>query len=66
VTGYCPMTLADLAGGLARTPDVKVRWELVGEFPEEYRRKPADTQPSLLNEKPARSAMTGGTRCWRH
>jgi hypothetical protein len=53
VTGYRPMTLADLAGRLARTPDVKVRWKLIWEFLEEYRWEPADIQPSLLSEEPA-------------
>jgi hypothetical protein len=53
VASYRPMTLADLAGRLARTPDVKVRWKLVWEFLEEYRWEPADIQPSLLTEEPA-------------
>ena len=35
VTGYRPMTLAGLAGRLARTADVGVRWKLVWEFLEE-------------------------------
>ncbi len=48
VTGYRPMTLADLGGRLARTADGKVRWKLVWEFLEEYRWEPADVQPSLL------------------
>jgi hypothetical protein len=52
VTGYHPMTLADLAGRLARTPDVKVRWKLVWEFLEEYRWEPDDVQPSLLSDEP--------------
>jgi hypothetical protein len=46
------MTLADLAGRLARTPDVKVRWKLVWEFLEEYRWESADIQPSLLKDEP--------------
>jgi hypothetical protein len=46
------MTLADLAGRLARTPDVKVRWKLVWEFLEEYRWEPDDVQPSLLSDEP--------------
>jgi hypothetical protein len=37
VTGYRPMTLADLAGHLVRTADSKTRWKLVWEFLEEYR-----------------------------
>jgi hypothetical protein len=53
VTGYRPMTLADLAGRLARISDVKVRWKLVWEFLEEYRWEPAGVQPSLLQEEPA-------------
>jgi hypothetical protein len=50
--GYRPMTLADLAGRLARTADGKVRWKLVWEFLEEYRWEPADVQPSLLRDEP--------------
>jgi hypothetical protein len=52
VTGYSPMTLADLAGRLARTADGKVRWKLVWEFLEEYRWEPAEVQPSLLRDEP--------------
>jgi hypothetical protein len=37
VAGYHPMTLAELGGRLAQTPDAKVRWKLVWEFLEEYR-----------------------------
>jgi hypothetical protein len=48
VTGYRPMTLADLASRLAPTADGKVRWKLVWEFLEEYRWEPEDVQPSLL------------------
>jgi hypothetical protein len=47
------MTLADLAGRPARTPDIKVRWKLVWEFLEEYRREPDDIQLSLLRDEPA-------------
>jgi hypothetical protein len=32
VTGYRPMTLANLASCLARTTDGKIRWKLVWEF----------------------------------
>jgi hypothetical protein len=52
VTDYQPMTLAVLAGRLARTADVKVRWKLVWEFLEEYRWEAAEVQPSLLREPP--------------
>jgi hypothetical protein len=52
VMGYRPMTLADLAGRLARAADGKVRWKLVWEFLEEYRWEPADVQPSLLRDEP--------------
>ena len=52
MTGYRPMTLADLAGRLARTADDKVRWKLVWEFLEEYRWEPAEIQPSLLLDVP--------------
>jgi hypothetical protein len=52
VTGYRPMTLAELADRLARTADGKVRWKLVWEFLEEYRWEPADVQPSLLQDEP--------------
>jgi hypothetical protein len=52
VTDYRPMTLADLAGRLARTADGKVRWKLVWEFLEEYRWEAPDVQPSLLQDEP--------------
>ena len=32
MTGYRPMTLADLAGRLAREADDRIRWKLVWEF----------------------------------
>jgi len=53
VTGYRPMTLADLASRLARTADGKIRWKLVWEFLEEYRWEPEDVQPSLLRDEPS-------------
>jgi hypothetical protein len=53
VTGYHPMSLAELADRLTRTADSKVRWKLVWEFLEEYRWEPADIQPSLLQDEPA-------------
>jgi hypothetical protein len=53
VTGYRPMTMADLAGHLARAADVKVRWKLVWEFMEEYRWEADDVQPSLLRDEPS-------------
>jgi hypothetical protein len=52
VTGYHPMTLAELGGRLARTADAKVRWKLVWEFLEEYRWEQAEAQSSLLHEEP--------------
>jgi len=52
VTGYRPMTLADLAGHLVRTADSKTRWKLVWEFLEEYRREPENVQPTLLRDEP--------------
>ena len=52
VTGYHPMSLAELADRLAWTADGKVRWKLVWEFLEEYRWEPADIQPSLLQDEP--------------
>jgi hypothetical protein len=52
VTGYRPMTLADLASRLVRTADSKTRWKLVWEFLEEYRWEPEDIQPSLLCDEP--------------
>ncbi len=52
VTGYRPMTLADLAGRLARTAEVKVRWKLVWEFLEEYRWEAREVQPALLRDVP--------------
>jgi hypothetical protein len=67
VTGYHPMTLAELSGRLARVYDVKVRWKLAWEFLEEYRWKPTEAQPLLLQEEPATigderwDALLGGT-----
>jgi hypothetical protein len=52
VTGYRPMTLVDLAGRLARTADVGVRWKLVWEFLEEYRWEAPELQPVLLRDRP--------------
>jgi len=52
MTGYHPMTLAELGGRLARTPDAKVRWKLVWEFLEEYRWEQTEAQSSLLQEEP--------------
>lgn len=52
MTSYRPMTLADLAGRLTRTTDVKVQWKLVWEFLEEYRWEPGDIQLSLLRDEP--------------
>ena len=49
---YRPMTLVDLAGHLARVADGKMRWKLVWEFMEEYRRGPDDVQPALLQAEP--------------
>ena len=48
VTGYHPMSLAELGDRLARTADAKVRWKLVWEFLEEHRWEQADAQPLLL------------------
>src|SRR5690348_17093587 len=53
VTSYRPMTLADLAGRLARTADDKVQWKLVWEFLEEYRWEITDVQLSLLQDEPS-------------
>jgi len=53
VTGYRPMTMADLGSRLTRATDVKVRWKLVWEFMEEYRWEPDDVQPSLLRDEPS-------------
>jgi hypothetical protein len=53
VTGYRPMTVADLTDRLIRTTDVKIRWKLVWEFLEEYRWESADVQMSLLCDEPA-------------
>jgi hypothetical protein len=52
VTAYSPMTLADLAGRIGRTPEVKVRWKLVWEFLEEYRWEPPTVQQALVLEEP--------------
>ena len=53
MTGYHPMTLAELASRLAGTADDKLRWKLVWEFLEEYRWEPPSGQPSLLEEEPS-------------
>lgn len=52
MSGYRPMTLANLGGRLARTTDPKLRWKLVWEFLEEYRWEIADVQLTLLQEEP--------------
>ena len=52
MTGYRPMTLAELAGRLARTADDKARWKLVWEFLEEYRWESASVQLSLVQDEP--------------
>jgi hypothetical protein len=44
------MTLAELAGRLARTADDKVQWKLVWEFLEEYRWEIADVQLSCVRQ----------------
>lgn len=49
MAGYRPMTLADLAGRLARTADRKIRWKLVREFLGKYRWEPARAQFALLH-----------------
>jgi hypothetical protein len=48
-----PMTMAELAGRLARTADAKMRWKLVWEFLEEYRWEPAEVRLSLLSDEPS-------------
>jgi hypothetical protein len=53
VTGYRPMTLAQLASRLTGTADDKLRWKLVWEFLEEYRWEPPEAQLSLLEDEPA-------------
>jgi hypothetical protein len=53
VTGYRPMTLAQLASRLADTAADKLRWKLVWEFLEEYRWEPSRAQPSLLEGEPS-------------
>jgi hypothetical protein len=53
VTGYRPMTVADLAGHLAGAGDDKTRWKLVWEFLEEYGWEPDSAQPALLGEEPS-------------
>ena len=52
MSGYRPMTLAELAGRVAQADDGKVRWKLVWEFLEEYRWETADVQLALLQEEP--------------
>ena len=53
MTGYRPMTLAQLAIRLADTADDKLRWKLVWEFLEEYRWEASEAQPSLLADEPS-------------
>ena len=53
MTGYRPMTLAQLANRLAGTANDKLRWKLVWEFLEEYRWEPPEAQPSLLADEPS-------------
>src|SRR5260370_20181859 len=48
VTGYRPMTLAQLASRLADTADDKLRWKLAWEFLEEYRWEPPEADDVLL------------------
>ena len=52
MTGYRPMTVADLAACLSRTGDDKNRWKLVWEFLEEYRWEQAEARPALLADEP--------------
>jgi hypothetical protein len=52
VSGYRPMTLADLAARLLSTADAKLRWKLVWEFLEEYRWEPEEVQLPLLTDEP--------------
>lgn len=66
MTGYRPMTLADLADRLARTADGKLRWKLVWEFLEKYqwgsRKTPRLGHCVMSHPLPA---MRDGTRSWR-
>jgi hypothetical protein len=59
VTGHHAMTLTELGGRLARTPDAKVPWKLVWEFLEEYRWEQAEAQSSMLQDEPT---PVGGER----
>lgn len=52
VTGYRPMSLAELGSRITRTSDAKLRWKLVWEFLEEYRWEQAEAQPALLQDEP--------------
>ena len=52
VTGYRPMSLAQLGSRMARISDAKLRWKLVWEFLEEYRWEQAEAQPALLQDEP--------------
>jgi len=53
VTVYRAMSLADLAGHLARADDDAHRWRLVAEFLEEYRHEVAAARALLLAAEPA-------------
>jgi hypothetical protein len=52
VTGYHPMTVADLAAYMSRAEDDRTRWKLVWEFLEEYRWEQVEAQPALLTDEP--------------
>jgi hypothetical protein len=59
VSGYRPMTLAELARFLTREAEDEVRWKLVWEFLEEYRWEPESSRPTLVAEEPQ---TTGDSR----
>lgn len=57
---YRPMTIADVAGHLAKADDDQLRWRLIAEFLEEHRHEPIDVRAALLREEPA----TTGDERW--
>ena len=53
------MAMADLVLCLAQPPDSRLRWKLAWEFLEDYRQKPGNQLPALLQDEPP---ATGGER----
>ena len=52
MSGYRPMTVAELADELRPLTDDRDRWRMVAEFLEEYRHEPDDVRIALLVDEP--------------